>query len=389
MKILVIGGTVFLGRHVVASALASGHDVTTLNRGTKHVPGQDKVRKLVCDREGDLSILDGESFDAVIDTCGYKPDVVASAVAVLRERASVYVFVSSISAYGDFSKVGLTEDDPVKSTPNGGQGDYGSLKADCERVIAEKRGAMRAIIVRPGLIVGPHDPTDRFTYWPAVVSRGGEILAPEPAEQQIQFIDVRDLADWMIKLVESAVADDTNSCTIYNATGPARPLLMSRFLECCREVCVERGRQPLSQQGCSFIWCDSEWLTAQGVNAWSDMPLWLPVSNSDDENSNDSNSYAGFLRFDCSRARESGLAMRPLTETIDDTLAWHNSRVGADGSTPGSGSGFGSAPGSAPGSASSSASSFKLAAGLSEARHAELLSQWHAHSEKRNAGEQV
>jgi 2'-hydroxyisoflavone reductase len=301
MHLLVIGGTVFLGRHLVSQALAAGHQVTTLNRGTYNLPEQDNVEKLIDDREKDLDILSGRHFDAVIDTCGYRPETVSHSVKALKGSVDTYVFISTVSVYGEFPSIGITENDPIKYTPAGEEGDYGTLKADCEKAILGLIPEC-ALIIRPGLIVGPYDPTDRFTYWPARVARGGKILAPGQPDRAIQFTDVRDLAAWILKLTEMQARG------IFNAKGSKDRLTMGEFLQTCKQTI---------DNDCEFLWVDEDALAEAGVQPWTELPLWIPASNLE---------FAGFMQMDCRKAFDSGLTPRPLTETIADTLAWDQTR---------------------------------------------------------------
>ncbi|RTL37692.1 MAG: NAD-dependent epimerase/dehydratase family protein [Candidatus Melainabacteria bacterium] len=299
MHLLVIGGTVFLGRHIVLEALASGHKVTTLNRGTHVLPEQENVEKLIDDREKDLDILAGRKFDAVIDVCGYKPEVVAQSAEILKNAVETYLFVSTISVYGSFEKIGLNESDPIKHTTLKKPGDYGTFKADCEKVLQEIVPE-KALIVRPGLIVGPFDPTDRFTYWPARIARGGKVVAPGKPDAAMQFIDVRDLARWLIELTENGERG------IYNATGPRQRLTLGEFLESSNRAL---------NGNCEFIWLDDEILENEKVQSFADLPFWIPASSAE---------YAGFQQIDCSKAFNAGLKFRPLEQTVRDTLAWHH-----------------------------------------------------------------
>jgi 2'-hydroxyisoflavone reductase len=299
MRLLVIGGTVFLGRHIVNAALAAGHQVTTMNRGTNKLNEQSAVEKIVLDRTGDLSALKSRVFDAVIDTCGYQPDVVEHSVDALR-HCGLYIFISSVSAYGKFPRPNMTEHDAVERTATGEDGNYGTLKADCEAVVLN--GIEQATIVRPGLIVGPYDPTDRFTYWPARVARGGKILAPGRPEREIQFIDVRDLSEWIVKLTQS------NAVGVFNATGPERSLAMKDFLQICKDTVSD---------GCEFVWAGDDFLKQEKVGEWMELPLWIPDESEDNK---------GFMQMDCSKAFNAGLKIRPLAETIADTLAWDQTR---------------------------------------------------------------
>jgi 2'-hydroxyisoflavone reductase len=300
MKLLVLGGTVFLGRHILDAALAAEHEVTIFNRGRHHVRLPQEIERLYGDRDGNLSALDGRRWDAVIDTCGYLPRVVRESARLLAQATSHYAFISTISVYRDLAVAGIDESAPVgeladPSTEQITGHTYGPLKAACERIVAEAcpKGTL---CIRPGLIVGPHDPTDRFTYWPSRVARGGRVLAPGHPEREVQFIDVRDLAEWIVRMVER------RRTGTFNATGPARPLTMLGLLEACRSV---------SGSDASFVWLEDDFLTEQGVHAYTEAPLWVPGAHD---------------TVDCSRALAEGLVFRLLEETIQDTLAWDHSR---------------------------------------------------------------
>lgn len=301
MRLLVIGGTVFLGRHIVSSALAAGHHVTTLNRGTHDLAEQASVERLIADREIDLGPLAGRTFDAVIDTCGYYPDIVRHSVSVLSRFVGTYVFISTISAYGDFTKIGISEEDPIKYTKRGEDGDYGSLKADCEKVLADLMPE-NSLVIRPGLIAGPYDPTDRFTYWPARFARGGKIVVPARLERFVQFIDVRDLASWVIKLVE------VQARGIYIATGPNERLTLGGFLDACEQKVGKEAE---------LVRIEDATLHKAGVEPWTELPFWIPVAKS---------SFAGVMRLDRGKSIEAGLICRPVSATIADTLAWDKTR---------------------------------------------------------------
>lgn len=301
MKLLVIGGTVFLGRHIVSAALAAGHEVTTFNRGTHSLEEQKHVEKLNGDRTKDLSALSRRNWDAIIDTCGYEPEVVAKSANAMKEAVENYTFISSISVYKGFRTKGMDETAKVKSIDDGDEAEYGSLKAGCERVVEQVFGE-KALIIRPGLIVGPFDPTDRFTYWPTRVSKGGPIAAPGDPDKDIQFIDVRDLAKWTIHLIES------RSSGVFNATGPKEPLTMRTFLNECNAV---------SGNSAQFVWLSDEKVLEAGVAPWMEMPLWIPASDEE---------HRYFQTIDCSKAHRAGLAYSSLSKTIKDTLTWDASR---------------------------------------------------------------
>ena len=304
MKILIIGGTRFLGRHLVESALARGHEVTLFNRGKSNPDLFKQVQTIRGDREKDLDQIAGV-YDAVIDTCGYFPRIVRMSAEALKGKARSYVFISSISVYAGFSKIGINESDPVGKIEDEtieeitGES-YGPLKALCENAVQDVFGE-QALIVRPGLIVGPHDPTDRFTYWPVRVARGGDVLTPEKPDVPIQIIDVRDLSDFVIELLQQ------NGFGVFNATGPAHELTLGAMLDACKQV---------SGSDANFKWASVEFLNQNQVAPWSDMPVWVPNVPED----------AGFSRVDISKAIRAGLKFMPLEKTIRDTLEWEKSR---------------------------------------------------------------
>ena len=307
MNILIIGGTKFLGRHLVDSALARGHQVTLFNRGKTNPNLFPQVETILGDREHDLEKLAGRAWDAVIDVAGYLPRIVHLSATGLREAGSVgrYVFISSISAYADFKKIGINESDPVGKIEDEtfeeitGES-YGPLKALCEKTVLDLYGE-RGLVIRPGLIVGPNDPTDRFTYWPVRVARGGDVLAPEKPEAPVQVVDVRDLADFIIQLIEE------KAFGIYNATGPDYELTFGAMLEACKQV---------SGSDANIKWMSVDFMKQNKVEEWSDMPVWVP----------DNEENQGFSRVDVSKAIKAGLKFRPLAETVRDTLAWANTR---------------------------------------------------------------
>ena len=306
MNMLIMGGTRFLGRHLVDSALARGHSVTLFNRGKSNPDLFPQVETILGDREHDIEKLSGRTWDAVIDTCGYVPRIVRLSAAGLESSVGRYVLISSISAFANFSKIGMDESDPVGKLEDESVEEitgetYGPLKALCEKAVQDTFGDNRALIIRPGLIVGPNDPTDRFTYWPVRVARGGDVLAPEKPEVPVQIIDVRDLSDFTIQLIE----DDASG--IYNATGPEYELTFGRMLEACKKV---------SSSDAAIQWASVEFLNQNNVAPWSDMPVWVPDTAED----------AGFSRLDVSKAIQAGLEFRPLQDTVRDTTAWANTR---------------------------------------------------------------
>jgi 2'-hydroxyisoflavone reductase len=304
LDLLVIGGTQFVGRAFVESALAAGHRVTLFNRGTTNPDLFPETEKLRGDRDGDLGVLANRRWDAVVDCCGYVPRVVRSSAEFLAEAVALYVFISSISVYADFSKPGLHEDSPLGTlddeTVEEVNGDsYGPLKAMCERVVQDIYGE-RALVLRPGIVAGPNDPTDRFTYWPLRIQRGGDVVVPEPLDRQVQFIDARDLGNWTVRLIESGKSG------AFNATGPTHPLSMGAFLEECRL---------LSGSDARIHALPGDFLIEAGAQPWAEIPLWIGVDQ-----------MAGVLEVDTSRAEAAGFASRPLVETIRDTLDWAATR---------------------------------------------------------------
>ena len=305
MHTLIIGGTIFLGRHIVADALNRGHTITLFHRGRHNPELFPEVERIIGDRDGGLAPLRGRSFDAVIDTCGYVPRVVDQSARLLSGAAPVYVFLSSISAYADFRHHGVAEDDPTGqlADPSVEKVDgetYGPLKAACERRVQET-WAEGALTVRPGLIVGPQDPTDRFTYWPVRIAEGGEVLAPESPARATQIIDARDLASWILDMAEAGRGG------VYNATGPRDVLTLGELFETCRRA---------GGSDATFTWVTPGFLAAEGVAPWSEVPLWVP-SEPDS---------IGFDSVSIVRALAAGLRFRPLEETVRDTLSWARSR---------------------------------------------------------------
>jgi 2'-hydroxyisoflavone reductase len=286
VKILVLGGTKFLGRATVEAALERGHDVTLFNRGETNPELFPAVEKIRGDRTEDLSPLEGASWDAAIDPSGYFPHVVRRSAEALEGSVGRYLFVSSVSVYADFS-VAPAEGHPVAKLGDASVDElasdfsnYGPLKALCEQAVEDVFGE-RALIVRPGLIVGPHDPTGRFTYWAHRLRRGGEILAPGPPERHTQFVDVRDLAAWMVDAVESGLSGT------FNATNEGVPW---------HELLA----------GAAVVWVSDDFLREHEVGEWMELPLWLGDPDS-----------AGMLAVDVSRAVAAGLTFRPLAETIE------------------------------------------------------------------------
>jgi 2'-hydroxyisoflavone reductase len=300
MRLLVLGGTKFLGRHVVSSALEHGHEVTTFTRESS-MPGAEALHG---DRDGDLDALRGRAWDGVVDTSGYVPRVVRQSAELLRDAVGRYVFVSSVSVYADFSQP-VSESSPVAQLEDPETEEvmehYGALKAACEDVVAEVFGD-RSARVRAGLIVGPHDPTDRFTYWPRRIAAGGETLAPGDPDAPTQFVDARDLAAFLVQLALHGPGG------VFNATGPRQPLTLRALFD--------QARDALGSDA-AFTWVDDDTLLAAEVQPWTGLPLWLPGDE-----------YAGMAKAEIGRAVDAGLTFRPLAETVRDTFEW-------DASVPG------------------------------------------------------
>ena len=330
MKLLILGGTMFLGRHLVAAARARGHAVTLFNRGKTNPGLFPDLEQLHGDRNVGLGALEGRSWDAVVDTSGYFPRQIRMAMDALKGRAGQYVFVSSISVYADTSKPGMDETAKVatiadETTEKITEESFGALKALCEKA-AEAAMPGRVTNIRPGLIVGPNDTSDRFTYWPVRVARGGEVLSPGTPADPVQFIDVRDLGEFIVKTL------DTKTTGVLNATGPASPLGIGTLLESCKTVSGSDAR---------FTWVDADFLAKMKVVPFVDMPVWeVPEGET-----------AGANRVSNARAVAKGLTFRPLSVTVKETLDWWRSQP--------------------------KERQEKLKAGISPAREAEVLKAWH------------
>lgn len=294
MRLLILGGTRFVGRHLTATALAAGHQVTLFHRGQTNPDWFPEAEHLRGDRGSDLSPLQGRRWDAALDVNGYLPKQVQASALLLADAVERYVFISTMSVYADFSVPTLREDSPLKQPQPGDESadeiptrGYGRLKALCEKFVEEALPD-RTLIVRPCIIVGPWDHTGRFEYWVERAARGGEVLAPGPPERPVQLIDARDLAAFVIRMVERQATG------IYNATGPKDVLPMREMLETCRETTGGDAR---------FTWITDDFLAERGVR----LPFWQRGDS-------------GLV--DNTRAVSQGLTFRPLAETVRDVHAW-------------------------------------------------------------------
>jgi 2'-hydroxyisoflavone reductase len=308
MRLLILGGTGFVGPHQVRYALTRGHRVTIFNRGRQKEAWPAPVEELLGDRNGDLKALEGRDWDVCIDNPTTLPVWVRDAARVLKGHVGQYVLISTISVYAlsdrpaDESAPLVTYEgaDPMSETTKSLSADprlYGPLKALSEKEAQTQYGEVATTIIRPSLIVGPGDETDRFTYWPVRLARGGEILAPGDGSDPVQFIDVRDLAEWTIRVAEQRITG------VFNGTGPALPITMRELL-----AGIAQGVQVDPK----LVWAPTAFLRANKVSAWRDMPVWIPGEGE----------TFGFHRRDMRAAIAAGLTYRPLTLTAADTLTW-------------------------------------------------------------------
>ncbi len=308
MDILILGGPKFLGRATIDAALAAGHNVTLFNRGQTNPDLYLHVEKLRGDRDGQLDALKGRTWDVVIDNCGFAPRIVRQSAELLTDHVGRYIFISAFSAYQDLNQSaldgvdrtlpGMHEDSPLvipddKTVEPVTFETYGGLKVLCERVVQEVYGE-RALIIRPGLIVGPHDPGQVLTFWVRRVAQGGDMYAPSSPNYPLQFVDVRDEAEWTIRLAEGGVGG------VYNITGPDRRLTYGEVLETAREI---------AHSDANPVWVSDDLVVEQGVKPWREIPMWLPH-------------VVGWTSVSIDKALAAGLTFRPLADTIQATLAW-------------------------------------------------------------------
>ena len=329
LRILILGGTGFIGPHQVRYAMSRGHTVTLFNRGRTNTHLFPEVEKLVGDRDGNLEALKGRQWDVVLDNSGFDPRIVRDSAQLLADAVGQYLFVSTQSVYADRGIIDQDETGTLGQPhlPEAQWSGYGPLKALCEREV-QRAFPGRHTIVRPPVIVGPGDRSDRFTYWVARVDRGGEVLAPGRPDDPTQFIDVRDVTHFMVRCLEDGIIG------VYNTTGPEAPLSVSEMLFGIRAVTTSAVR---------FTWVDAQFLAEHGVRGFSDMPLWYPPVGR----------RAGFFRMNSDKARAKGLTYRPLAVTAAETLEWWKSEPAERRSSP-------------------------MRAGITAEREAELLAAWHA-----------
>ena len=325
MKVLVIGGTRFVGRAFVELAVGHGHDVAVFHRSVSEPEDFPSVEHLHGDRDGQFVLLRGRSWDAVLDTCAYVPRAVQEATAVLGDVAGHYALVSTLSVHPDDMPAGSTEraaiyQPPFPQTEVVTDETYGPLKVACEQAAQGVFGD-RCLIIRPGYIVGPHDPSDRFTFYLRRAAAGGEMAAPGPPDAPLQVIDVRDLAAFMLARIEAADGG------VYGVVGPGEPIVMRDVLETARDV---------GAAGTTFTWVSAEFLDAAGDQAQQWFPMWEPQ-------------FPGVHTYDAAKAIAAGLRYRPFAETVADTLAWDQQRGRPD-----------------------------LRTGLSAEMERELLTTWHS-----------
>jgi 2'-hydroxyisoflavone reductase len=340
LRILILGGTGFTGPFQVKYALNRGHKVTVFNRGKTH-PGElpKEAEQLIGDRNGQLDALKGRTWDVCIDIPTSIPVWVRDAAQILKGNVDRYVFISTISVYSNTSKPGTDETAPLakyegadamKETQQTLRASnfalYGPLKALSEAE-TEKWFPGKALIIRPGLIVGPGDESDRFTYWPVRIARGGEVLAPGNPSDPVQFIDARDLAEWTIRMVEQSTTG------IFNATGPRTKLSVGDMLN---------GIRSATKSNAQFTWADADFLAAQKIRPWSDMPVWVPSKGEE----------TGFALISIKKALDKGLTFRSVGDTTQATLEWFRKQPAERQA--------------------------KLRAGITPEREAEVLAAWHA-----------
>ncbi len=308
LRILILGGTGFIGPHQVEYALSRGQEVTLFNRGRTNTHLFPRVEKLVGDRADDLSALEGRSWDVVVDNSATNaPQWVELSANLLKDTCERYIFVSTRSVYADTSRVPMTIAAPVWTheragvEPGATRLPYGLGKALSEQIARDAFGPDRTLVFRPGLIIGPGDTTDRFTYWPVRIHRGGEVLAPGDGTDPVQVIDVRDFGEWLVEMAEAGESGT------YNVVGPRTPRPMTELLYGVRAVTTAET---------TFTWVDTDFLINAGLRPYRELPVWRPARDGAE----------GFARFDLTPEVEKGLTFRSLADTTAATLEYHFSR---------------------------------------------------------------
>jgi 2'-hydroxyisoflavone reductase len=314
LSLLILGGTRFIGVEMTELALKRGHKVTFFNRGKTNADLFPGIERIKGDRNGEIDGLRGRKWDAVIDNSGYFPRAVKLTAELLAPSVSQYLFVSSVSVYPDFkaprdetSPVGKLKDESVEKVDND---TYGPLKALCEKA-AEAAMPGRVTVIRPGLIVGPHDSSDRFTYWPARAARGGEMLAPGKPSDGIQIIDARDLAAFVLDSLEHRTTG------IFNLVSPPGMFTIGDVVNESIRAANELAKPNPPPKA---VWAPAQLLEAEKVEAWSDMPVWVDAKGDE----------AAFASTSAARAMKAGLKITPMRKTCRDTLAWHLKRPPAE-----------------------------------------------------------
>ncbi|NUS56690.1 MAG: NAD-dependent epimerase/dehydratase family protein [Streptomycetaceae bacterium] len=302
MDILVIGGSVFVGRALAETALARGHSVTTFNRGRTgtDVPGTENVRGDRTNKDDLARLAEGRTWDAVVDVCGFSPRVVGDAVRALDGHADTYAFISSISAYPDWPGARVDENStrfPCPPDAEAGDGSYGALKAGCERAVETGFGG-RVLVVQPGLILGPYENVGRLPWWLRRMAAGGRVLAPGAPDRPMQIIDVRDLAAFVLDAVEAGKTGR------YLAGGTPDNTTVGEFLGACVQAAGSHAE---------LVWVDDQFLLDHDVAPWTELPLWAPLTDD----------LAGVWLSDSSKAAAEGMTCRPVPETVADTWAWY------------------------------------------------------------------
>ena len=303
MKLLIIGGTRFVGRAITQEAIDKGHQVTLFNRGKSNADLFPTVEKLIGDRDGGLDVLRGQQWDAVIDTSGYHPRHVRASARVLADAVAHYTFISTISTYASFAEGGIDEhsSQAILADDAGDEvndATYGPFKALCEQALEEEMNG-RVLHVRPALIIGPYEEDDLFTYWVYRIAQGGEVLVPGLPDVRMQFIDARDLARWVVQATEQRLTGP------YITTGPDYALTMSKILQTCQQV---------SGVDVSLTYVGDDFLLDRELKPNAETPWWIPES------------HKGYGLFNNQKAIDAGLTFRPLTETVADMRAWLKTR---------------------------------------------------------------